>query len=122
METYEIRYSPTYSTLSEHNFDFGENSVLINDGDLIIPGSLVPLPPGGQQTLTFMMRSAAQLDTTYFVAMRSINNASKSSPVSNIASVQITVIKSGATASFQFSMFLNLLLSVTLIVTNYLLA
>ncbi len=122
METYEIRYSPTYSALSEHNFDFGENSILVNDGDLVIPGSLVPLPPGGQQTLTFMMRSAAQLDTTYFVAMRSINNASSASPVSNVASVQITVIKSGATASFKFSMFLNLLLSVTLIVTNYLLA
>ena len=100
--------------MTEDNFDLGKNSTLINERDLVL-GSMVPLPSGGQQILTFAMRGGALLDKTYFIAMRSVDQANTTSPVSNIASVQITEIYSGTTTPAS-SAFLNfLLVSITLI-------
>lgn len=84
--------------MTEDNFDIGANSVLIQEKDLTIPGSLIPKSSGSEQIVTFVARNGTQLDTTYYVAMRAIDKADRFSPLSNVASFQITDVTSGTTA------------------------
>ena len=88
---YEIRYSSQFNSLNEANFDIGKNSTLVEDDDLL-GGSLTPALSGTTQIITFVARN----ETTYYLAMRTLDIANNTSPISNIISFKISVVPSEA--------------------------
>ena len=89
VDRYEIRYSTCFFGVTEANFTLG-NSTLITEEN-VVEGSLEPLEAGMKQNLTFSAKKDV-LETTIFLALRTINKARKISAVSNIASIQIGFI------------------------------
>ena len=89
MAKYEIRYSTSFFDVTETNFNRG-NSTLVTE-EIITDGSLEPLEAGLKQNVTFVMLKEA-LDTTFFIALRAVDKANKNSEVSNVASVQISIV------------------------------
>ena len=54
----------------------------------VYQGSLEPLEAGNVQTVTFYL-PLANINTTYYFALRAYDDANKTSPTSNVASIQI---------------------------------
>ena len=92
---YEVRYSTVFEAVRDAAFAPGGSydSVLIDELNDIVNGSLQPLESGSQQSATFLLIfpfNRTMNATNYYVALRAVDKAGNFGPASNVASLQLT--------------------------------
>ena len=84
---YRLKYSDNSDDVFNENFQLGTGAIELVAGN-VYQGSLEPLEAGNVQTVTFYL-PLANINTTYYFALRAYDDANKTSPTSNVASIQI---------------------------------
>jgi len=81
---YELKYSEDAANLLDGNFE--HHSTVITD-DIVLDGSLRPVEAGLTQELTFLFPDSSLIkDRPFYLALRAVDKAEKTSQVSNLAS------------------------------------
>ena len=93
MLRYEVRYSPIFEAVRDFAFDSNSpDSVLVDETTDLVNGSLQPLESGGKQSAAFNLilpSNKTMNATTYYVALRAVDNVGHYGPASNVASLQL---------------------------------
>ena len=87
---YQIKYSNVFDHLIDNNFN--SNLPLQFGSQDVKDGSLQPLASGSKQRVTLGLPQASK-NTTFYIALRAVNDNNEASNTSNIVSVKIVAIQ-----------------------------
>ena len=99
---YQIKYSSIFDQLTDDNFHSTANSTDLGQSNVLTGNLEHPLAAGTEQLIRFSLANVLVDATTYFLALRAVNHANRTSNVSNIVSFRFA---KAATDEFQLAVW-----------------